>query len=966
MNENLEIDGLTANYTLKRIVFINSAGHAYSEFLLDQHLAMFGRNNAGKTASLAATKLMLFPEVNFRKCAEKFRFMGKKGSYDGEDSFDFYFPSSNSFMVMEVEKDKGNFCMVLYRHSSASSLSYHRIFLSLPYADIQHLFWNLDQESHPEGMCLTKLLEFSKANRGTLVNDEKELAELMYGNFGRADSLYCVVPLLDSRKESIDAFRSIYQLAFDSSDSETTTLPEAIAAIIEMHRSHDRERLDTRLPELRETYMRLRQESRWLDTLEENEDDFIRLRKNYYEVIEQVTTYSHNIHCASHTLIHMRNEIAPRHKSLSEQLQLQLLQITELNKTIQNKEKVISTAQGALDQQKKELKVAKDKLAKAQQVIGEYPADYGIEKIISTLKSHLMDRQTMLTALNSREAAEKKKKELVQEKLDLDRKIRELMPLIENEQHAVLFQLHNQKSASVLYTLNAEFGLLNSPLNDADREIISAFTELFDIDSAQYLTFKDKSFSQTKYSPYDPKKLLEEQQAQLLDLQNQTSDKWQEIQQLQLTLDKFNDKDHINSQKLDLELEIKRTESDLDLLDRYPALNKDVPELTMFISTSEEIQISHQEEHVRLIGQQTDTQDKLNRIQSEISELNQLITTMDRIQAQLKNAFSVQQPLPSTEKDKEIDESLLTPTFAEQIFDQANGCKTRAQELRDHIRSFMAKVALPDGSDLQHRESLSMSDLGIIVDQYSGIFDSLNYLHITHKNNIRTHNSDLNSQLDEIKDAYTILTNQVNLINRKLNSNPISNLSSIELILDISTDFQDLHRVVVEKYDPNSNALLSEDFYDRLLQYAGNHSNTKGLLRMRDLIRKISYSYTIKNSDESVTKSQSGGTTSTITSFVLSVLLKQILMANTHLKLPIIVDEVGTLDDRNTNATINQISSHGFSIFCATPLYTAVVARSVGHSIIIDRHKIKQPIQKGCEMINLPEHIRHYGMHHED
>ena len=50
----------TLNYILKRIVFVNSANHAYSEIRLDNHLALFGANNAGKTASLAATKLMLY------------------------------------------------------------------------------------------------------------------------------------------------------------------------------------------------------------------------------------------------------------------------------------------------------------------------------------------------------------------------------------------------------------------------------------------------------------------------------------------------------------------------------------------------------------------------------------------------------------------------------------------------------------------------------------------------------------------------------------------------------------------------------------------------------------------------------------------------------------------------------------------------------------------------------------------
>ncbi len=59
-------------YSLKRLIFVNSANHGFSELVLDQHLAMYGRNNGGKTASLASTKLVLFPETNFSDCKSKF------------------------------------------------------------------------------------------------------------------------------------------------------------------------------------------------------------------------------------------------------------------------------------------------------------------------------------------------------------------------------------------------------------------------------------------------------------------------------------------------------------------------------------------------------------------------------------------------------------------------------------------------------------------------------------------------------------------------------------------------------------------------------------------------------------------------------------------------------------------------------------------------------------------------------
>lgn len=60
---NFTLDGVDdAKFILKRLILINSGGHAYSEFLLDSHIALFGKNNVGKTGSLAATKILLFPK----------------------------------------------------------------------------------------------------------------------------------------------------------------------------------------------------------------------------------------------------------------------------------------------------------------------------------------------------------------------------------------------------------------------------------------------------------------------------------------------------------------------------------------------------------------------------------------------------------------------------------------------------------------------------------------------------------------------------------------------------------------------------------------------------------------------------------------------------------------------------------------------------------------------------------------
>ena len=55
---------LGANYTLKRIAFINSSQAAYITFPIDKSATLSGNNNHGKSSTLRAIKFFLLPEVN--------------------------------------------------------------------------------------------------------------------------------------------------------------------------------------------------------------------------------------------------------------------------------------------------------------------------------------------------------------------------------------------------------------------------------------------------------------------------------------------------------------------------------------------------------------------------------------------------------------------------------------------------------------------------------------------------------------------------------------------------------------------------------------------------------------------------------------------------------------------------------------------------------------------------------------
>lgn len=242
-------DDFRLNYSLNKIVLVNSASHAYSEIPIDEPLVLLGKNNRGKTSSLAATKLILYPEVNFNNCESKFNFTNKANDpYSKEESYKHYFPISESFIAVEVKNHAGLFTMLLYR---VGDYKYHRLFFPVPYEEIKPFIWNEQTNYFADELGIKSLIEVQKKLGGLHLTTKQELQNVMYGNRGSKTSHFCVVPIKDQKEASIRSFVKIYELAFDAGKDEKKKLPNAIATIIEMQRGRDKEKLNENVHDLK-------------------------------------------------------------------------------------------------------------------------------------------------------------------------------------------------------------------------------------------------------------------------------------------------------------------------------------------------------------------------------------------------------------------------------------------------------------------------------------------------------------------------------------------------------------------------------------------------------------------------------------------------------------------------------------------------------------------------------------------
>ncbi|MDO6677090.1 hypothetical protein [Shewanella sp. 4_MG-2023] len=951
MSNNLDCGLLTEEYILKRMVYVNSASHGYSEILLDHHLAMFGDNNAGKTASLAGTKLLLFPEVDFRNCGNKFRFEGKNGKYSMEESYDFYFPDHKSFIALEVENPEGMFCMVLYK---MGNYRYGRFFVPLAYDEIRHVFWDEEESDFATELSIKSVQKFVKQSDGIQENSAKNIVYLMYDSIrgGLRDKRFCVLPLKDARPDSIEAFRNIYQLAFDTSDSETKSLPKAIATLLEMGRGRDEERLDANLSKLSEEHSQLVQKEGWLQSIANEYPTFQRITDNFGDVKSKVKLYSELYSSALRTVATAKQAYLIESEEHGKTAAPLKRKVQELQLTMNTLLGSVNKDSSQLEYREKQLKRDNTKLAKTKQKIGAYGST-NVEDITSNLADYLREIESKLEQYKAENGVRDHLQRLISEKNKLRIMLSRNLTFVKETEKSTLHQLLDDTSSSLLSSLNKGLSQVLAPVTEEQRIRILKFSELLGKTDSGKLTLLGEDIPDCKYTTYDLNDIVQTVKIQIEDGSAELNKLEKEISVCSQAM-RSGDNEKLIAEA---EKDRKMTAQDIEDISGMASLESSIRIESDAIQKARE---KLQSDNISLEG--------LKNKHAEISSVlgvaehqQQLLVDQQRIiksvDESLKTALSLFKPV----KDENLE--LQKIDLTEQLPIQLVNAATEVSKLKTSfsllMHKLLTKVPLPNVE--QHKDYLGFSELSEVVMAYEHQYATLDYDLNQHRNEIRSHNQLVSNQLNELKEAKRFLSDFISEINSELNEKHVSNLSEIKLNLSIDNRFKSL-LATLEKHDIEDDTLLEADFYVSLAKFVESYFNKKTRrLKMHDIISSINYHYTLKETGETVTKSQSGGTTSTITAFVLSVLLRRLIPPYVTLKMPIIVDEISTLDFKNTDSTIKQISDHGFSIFCATPSFSGYISRKVGRWVMIDRKRVDKPIVSKCHMNILPHHIEGFG-----
>ncbi len=167
---------------LNKIIFINSATIRYSSIRLDGNIHFIGTQGVGKSTLLRA--ILFFYNAD----TQKLGIPVEKKSYA-----DYYFPHSDSYIVYEVKRENGTFCVLSFK-----AMNHIRFrFIDSEYR--QELFINKDNAAFTSADEIRASLDRNKIAYSSLINTYEEYRNILYGNAqGRKD--YRKYSLMESKQ----------------------------------------------------------------------------------------------------------------------------------------------------------------------------------------------------------------------------------------------------------------------------------------------------------------------------------------------------------------------------------------------------------------------------------------------------------------------------------------------------------------------------------------------------------------------------------------------------------------------------------------------------------------------------------------------------------------------------------------------------------------------------------------------
>lgn len=927
-------------YKVLRLVMVNSASAAYVEIPLDKTSALLSKNNKGKTSALNALKLFLLPEVNFKDCKNKFGFSSGGTVYSDLESFNYYFPSSTSFIVLEATNVGGDFCIILHQ-TPRSELGYSRIAIPQPYETIRHLFWDINSKgnsglgSHPLGMNLSDTQKCLKLAGGIQLNDQASISAALYTRVTptKPETKFCIMPLVQQPKPAMmRSIKSLLQLSFDIKGADKKNLPLAIANIIDSDVSVSRDPINIDFKKIQADRQRLRQDAKHIQLLRNNRDSWNKLVEAFNCQGVQHELWLKTYNQLSDMVVTLIDQHQPRYLEADTVYQ----EIIKKRKNIQSKKNENSNSlmklKGEYNSVKKELDNLLASIELAREVISREKIvtnNNDALKIAQHLSSIKVEYETELDTLKSQIKSENRLAQLLSDLPKKNAKIKFIEEKLQSDKESLLSHL-TPKSALILNSINSDFEYLTSHPMDSQINDLENFAGLFHSDGDCVELFGEV-MPNTKVRKFSNDSLKEKLKGQLEEFISERKKMDIEISNLNRILKSSGPlTETIINNKEDEIREITREIRSVSSLEQNEILaeNKEI-EKSRLEEEKEKIEMltqelgekyldfSNQEENARL--HMESVKRDYNLIRDAEKDLKRARTIATDIAISVNSKISRIDISPSDLQNRINELDCIYDDF-----------RSRKQQAISQFRILVSANISAIDPDFVHDVDLKSMEFYDAYQKLRSEFDNLETKEKEHLSQVRNHNHETSVEISMLDSMARAITNFENRINLELEDIQVSNLSSVKMQIKTLDGFNTLRREL-ENHGTTSDQLMDDSFYERLTQFCEKYltdGNRYGKLNLEKIITNVKFIYEMNGQKEST--SQSNGTNGMVNAVLLAILMRRLVPEDVTFTLPVIFDEVGSLDEDNLPELRRVVESNHFILLVANPNNNGYIAQHIG------------------------------------
>ncbi len=954
MNSNSLPLALPTNYELLELIFINSGSNYYSRIPLDLNAALFAGNNEGKTSSLAALKLFLLPEINFKDCENKFGFESGGSYFSNVDSFRYYFPSPESYIICNAKNPKGSFCWILFK---TTDFGYQRIAIPNDYNDIEHLFWNEASQANEGAGQLqpdinitdVKKTLISSDYKGVLFTDKQAIGEAIYTRTSSDNNhtRFSLLPMANRyTTANVETVRALVGMAFSLADASTTSLPKAIGNMIDGRGMSviKNDGIIVDITDALNEFDELKEVENHLSRIQANHPVWLRLKENkslYQQLREklaldfsgttsQIAIFEQHLKSIQQNLSGQITTLNPKVTKASELK-------TKLGKELSGFKAQLKTYTEQVSDCNEKMTLANDARARLSPLC-EQPSDHAITiELDEEIKICTQDIESLNNQENAQSVMQTINQSIAKNKTTLET-LTESLSLIEN--NLGLFNQLSNHGKSVLLSLNKRLSEVSCELNSEQGAVIESFVKLFGQDG-EYLTICNKAtpIKVLELSDQDAKEQLIKQIDELQDTQEKLT------KELQKNSGFIKMSSALRAEKLvELNTELESYNKQKEALSGYSVIvsmqgeaQKKVDSFTLKVSEVATTEENAQNNFFTLKNQLNDLQNDLQANHENQQSINQFVTNLKSIANESFRAVSYESVSDGVNVPSEV------PMFQTEVIHQEiteiqtllSSFRESRKDVFDDFLQLLKADVIKVSVEEQNQVTLSKESFDTHYSALESVFENVKAAEERFKLRLNAHNNNAATSARIIENVKEIIESEISGINTELSGYKISNLEKVQIRAELHPQYLNMIKSL-SRYTSVTDNLISEEFYKQISAFQTQfYIRKSNKINISKIIESISYQFDRGNGVEAVP--QSNGTNSMINAVMLAQLLKRLVPEDLHLRMPVIFDEVGKLDAHNLKEVLKAMQENGLTLFAANPAPTGIIVNvlEVSHDLSI-------------------------------